>query len=129
VHLLQDRQVPADVTILRILGPFLFGMTDKLADITADLSAFSTIVILRLRNMTAIDATGLHALEQLNERLRKSGRVLILCGARQQPAAFLDQAEFVQHVGANNIVPNIEAALLRARQLQTDDALESSAVS
>ena len=39
VHLLQDRQVPADVTILRILGPFLFGMTDKLADITADLSA------------------------------------------------------------------------------------------
>ena len=55
--------------------------------------------------MTAIDATGLHALEQLNERLRKSGRVLILCGARQQPAAFLDQAEFVQHVGANNIVP------------------------
>ena len=128
VHLLQDRQVPADVTILRILGPFLFGMTDKLADITADLSAFSTIVILRLRNMTAIDATGLHALEQLNERLRKSGRVLILCGARQQPAAFLDQAEFVQHVGANNIVPNIEAALLRARQLQTEDALESSAV-
>jgi MFS superfamily sulfate permease-like transporter len=113
----------------RILGPFLFGMTDKLADITADLSAFSTIVILRLRNMTAIDATGLHALEQLNERLRKSGRVLILCGARQQPAAFLDQAEFVQHVGASNIVPNIEAALLRARQLQTDDALESSAVS
>jgi len=104
-------------------------MTDKLADITADLSAFSTIVILRLRNMTAIDATGLHALEQLNERLRKSGRVLILCGARQQPAAFLDQGEFVEHVGANNIVPNIEAALLRARQLQTDDALKSSAVS
>ena len=129
VHLLQDRQVPADVTILRILGPFLFGMTDKLADITADLSAFSTIVILRLRNMTAIDATGLHALELLNERLRKSGRVLILCGARQQPAAFLDQAEFVQHVGANNIVPNVEAALLRARQLQADDALKPSAVS
>ena len=129
VHLLQDRHVPPDVTILRILGPFLFGMTDKLADITADLSAFSTIVILRLRNMTAIDATGLHALEQLNERLRKSGRVLILCGARQQPAAFLDQAEFVQHVGANNIVPNIEAALLRARQLQADDALKPSAVS
>ena len=123
VHLLQDRAVPADVAILRILGPFLFGMTDKLADITADLSAFPSIVILRLRNMTAIDATGLHALEQLNERLRKSGRVLILCGARQQPAAFIDQAEFVQHVGANNIVPNIEAALRRARQIQAGDAV------
>lgn len=118
VHILQDRQVPADVTILRILGPFLFGMTDKLADATADLSRFSTIVILRLRNMTAIDATGLHAIEVLNDRLRASGRTLILCGARQQPAAFLEQAEFVEHVGPDNIVPNIEAALARAQEIR-----------
>jgi len=118
VHILQDRQVPADVTILRILGPFLFGMTDKLADATADLSRFSTIVILRLRNMTAIDATGLHAIEVLNDRLRASGRTLILCGARQQPAAFLEQAEFVEHVGPDNIVPNIEAALTRAQEIR-----------
>jgi len=118
VHILQDREVPADVTILRILGPFLFGMTDKLADATADLSALSTIVILRLRNMTAIDATGLHALEQLNDRLQKSGRTLILCGARQQPAAFLHQAEFVEHVGERNIVPNIEMALRRVHEIR-----------
>jgi SulP family sulfate permease len=118
VHILQDRQVPPDVTILRILGPFLFGMTDKLADATANLSELSTIVILRLRNMTAIDATGLHAIEVLNDRLRASGRTLILCGARQQPAAFLEQAEFVEHVGAHNIVPNIEAALRRAHEIQ-----------
>jgi SulP family sulfate permease len=118
VHILQDREVPADVTILRILGPFLFGMTDKLADATADLSALSTIVILRLRNMTAIDATGLHALEQLNDRLERSGRTLILCGARQQPAAFLHQAEFVEHVGEKNIVPNIEMALRRVHEIR-----------
>ena len=118
VHILQDRQVPTDVTILRILGPFLFGMTDKLADATDDLSQFSSIVILRLRNMTAIDATGLHAIEVLNDRLRASGRTLILCGARQQPAAFLEQAEFVEHVGAHNIVPNVEAALLRAQDIR-----------
>jgi SulP family sulfate permease len=118
VHILQDRHVPADVTILRILGPFLFGMTDKLADATADLSQFSNIVILRLRNMTAIDATGLHAIEGLNDRLRASGRTLIVCGARQQPAAFLEQAEFVEHVGAHNIVANVEAALLRAQEIR-----------
>ena len=93
-------------------------MTDKLADATADLSAFAPIVILRLRNMTAIDATGLHALESLSDRLRKSGRTLILCGARQQPAAFLHQAEFVEHVGARNIVPHVEAALARAQEIQ-----------
>ena len=86
-HVLQDKHVPSYVTILRIHGPFLFGMTDKLADATADLSAFAPIVILRLRNMTAIDASGLHALETLSDRLKKSGRTLILCGARHQPAA------------------------------------------
>ena len=118
VHMLQDRHVPDDVTILRILGPFLFGMTDKLTDVTDDLSAFSNIVILRLRNMTAIDATGLHALEALNDRLQKSGRTLILCGARRQPASFLEQAEFIDHVGARNIVANVEAALLRAQEIR-----------
>ena len=117
VHLLQDRDVPPDVTILRILGPFLFGMTDKLADATADLSALSDIVILRLRNMTAIDATGLHAIEVLNDRLTASGRTLLLCGARAQPAAFLEQAEFIEHVGERNILPNVEAALQRADEI------------
>ena len=65
--------------------------------------------------MTAIDATGLHALEGFCDRLKKSGRTLVLCGARHQPAAFLDQAEFVEHVGKHNIVPHVQAALARAR--------------
>ena len=117
VHILQDRQVPAYVTILRIHGPFLFGMTDKLVDATADLSRFAPIVILRLRDMPAIDATGLHALEILSDRLQRTGRAMILCGAREQPAAFLHQAEFVEHVGADNIVPHVEAALARAQEV------------
>ena len=45
------------------------------------IQAFAPIVILRLRNMTAIDASGLHALETLSDRLHRSGRTLILCGA------------------------------------------------
>ena len=116
-HSLQDKHVPQYVTILRIHGPFLFGTTDKLAEETANLSRFQQIVILRLRNMTAIDATGLHALEILSDRLKKSGRTLLLCGARHQPAAFLEQAEFVEHVGKENIQPNVEAALRRARHV------------
>jgi SulP family sulfate permease len=118
VHMLQDKHVPRYVTILRIHGPFLFGMTEKLDAVTEDLSKFAPVVILRLRNMTAIDASGLHALELLNDRLEKAGRTLILCGAREQPAAFLQRAEFVQHVGAKNIVPNVEAALLRAQEVR-----------
>jgi len=118
-HVLQDKQVPSYVTILRIHGPFLFGMTDKLADATADLSRFAPVVILRLRNMTAIDATGLHALETLCDRLKKSGRTLVLCGARHQPAQLFDQAEFIGHVGVHNILPHVQAALMRAEEIQS----------
>ena len=116
-HSLQNKIVPPYVTILRIHGPFLFGTTDKLADETADLRPLAPIVILRLRNMTAIDATGLHALEQLAERLRKTGRTLLLCGARDQPGKVLEQSAFVQHIGEANILPNVDAALRRARDL------------
>jgi SulP family sulfate permease len=116
-HVLQDKQVPPYVTILRIHGPFLFGTTDKLADATADLSKLGPIVVLRLRNMTAIDATGLHALERLNDRLKRSGRSMLLCGARHQPAQLLEQTDFIAHVGRDNILPHVEAALQRAREI------------
>ena len=67
--------------------------------------------------MTALDATGLHALEKLAERLRKSGRTLLLCGAREQPALLLKRAEFLEHLGAQNILPHVSAALDRAREI------------
>jgi SulP family sulfate permease len=119
-HVLQDKPVPPYVTILRIHGPFLFGMTDKLADATADLSRFAPIVIVRLRNMTAIDASGLHALETLCDRLHETGRQMVLCGARHQPSRFLQQAEFIDHIGARNFVPHVAAALERAREIHAD---------
>ena len=67
------------------------------------------IVILRLRNMTAIDATGLQALEDLAEQFRAAKRTLILCGAQPQPAKLMHQAEFEQHVGKENICENFHA--------------------
>lgn len=114
VHMLQGKVVPDYVSIIRIQGPFLFGTTEQLADETADVSKFAPIVVLRLRNMTAIDATGLHALEQLADRLQKSGRTLLLCGALPQPSRMLHRVEFVEHVGEDNILPHINAALERA---------------
>ena len=117
VHILQDKAVPPYVSILRIHGPFLFGTTDKLAAETADLSSLGQVVILRLRNMTAVDATGLHALESLEKRLGASGRTLLLCGARDQPAKLLKQSAFLEHIGRENILPHVEAALHRAREI------------
>jgi sulfate permease, SulP family len=116
-HVLQDKEIPANVTILRIHGPFLFGATDKLADATRDIQAFAPVVIVRLRNMTALDATGIHALEQFADRLRKAGKTLLFCGARDQPARLLSRSEFVEHIGPENILPHVQAALARAREI------------
>ena len=116
-HVLQDKQVPPYVTILRIHGPFLFGTTEKLEDATVDLAPFGQVVIVRLRNMTALDATGLHALELLAGRLRKSGRTLLLCGARDQPLSMLESGDFLDHIGRDNLCLHVESALERARQI------------
>jgi len=118
-HILQDKEIPPDVAILRIHGPFLFGATQKLEEATEDLHGFPAIVILRLRNMTALDATGLYALEIFAERLRGTGRTLLLCGARDQPAELLAGADFVEEIGRQNILPNVQEALARARQISS----------
>lgn len=72
--------------------------------------------------MTAIDATGIKALEDVADALHKSGRTLILCGAREQPALLMKKAEFEDHVGVENICPNVEAALARAKDVYQQGA-------
>jgi SulP family sulfate permease len=118
LHVLHDKRFPENVSSLKIQGPFLFGTTDKLENATEDLDAFGSIIVLRLRHMTALDATGLHALERLAYRCRQKGKTLILCGARHQPERLLHQTEFVEHVGDENIVPNIRAALERVHEIE-----------
>jgi SulP family sulfate permease len=117
LHILQDKHIPDYVTVIRIHGPFLFGVTEKLSVVADQIETLTPVVILRLRNMTAIDATGLLALEDLADKLHAADRILILCGARPQPAKFMRQAEFEQHVGRENICPHIKEALERARAL------------
>jgi SulP family sulfate permease len=117
-HILQDKEIPVNVTILRIHGPFLFGTTEKLAEATKDLAQFGDVVILRLRNMTALDATGVHALERFCDRLRKAGKTLLLCGARDQPSRLIAQSDFLKHVGGENVLPHVQAAIARAREIQ-----------
>ena len=116
-HSLQMQEIPEGVAIYRIHGPFLFGATDKLEMIEQDLDELPPVVILRLRNMTAIDSTGLHAIEHLADRMKASGRTLLLCGMQRQPATMMQRAEFHQHVGDENILPSAEAALSRARDI------------
>jgi len=117
VHILQDKDIPYYATIFRIHGPFLFGATDKISIVTEKLHQLPPVVILRLRNMTALDATGLSALEEMARELHSTQRTLILCGAREQPARLIDQAEFKEVVGLENICDNVQEALRRAEEV------------
>ena len=116
-HILQHKEIPPYVAIFRIHGPFLFGATDKIDEVISRMPELPPIIILRLRNMTAIDATGLQALENFADIVHSSGRGLIFCGAREQPARLMHQAEFEEHVGTGNISRSIAEALERAKTL------------
>jgi SulP family sulfate permease len=113
-HILQDKDIPPYTTILRIHGPFLFGSTDKLNEWEAQIPDFPPIVLLRLRNMTALDATGLYAISEFASKLQASGRTMIVCGALPQPLKLMKRAKFRRVVGIENVCPDVEQALERA---------------
>src|SRR5207237_4336559 len=103
-----DKHIPDYVTIFRIHGPFLFGATEKLHHVLDHIDELPQIVIFRLRNMTALDATGLRALEEIALALRETERTALFCGAREQPAAVMQQTGFEEVVGKGNVCPNIK---------------------
>ena len=124
-HILQGKLIPPYVLILRIHGPFLFGVTHKLEEATPDVGALPPIVILRLRNMTALDGTGLHAIEHLAMRLAAQGRTLIVCGTRKQPMNLLLRSSSAAIAG--NMQPSFDAALVRARELFAENSVAALA--
>jgi sulfate permease, SulP family len=113
----RERNIPPYVAVFRITGPFLFGATDKLQGIADRLDSFPPVVILRLQYMTATDATGLSAIEDLADTVRRSGRVFLISGAQPQPAALMKRALFHRHIGERNMCDTYDDALTRAREL------------
>jgi SulP family sulfate permease len=122
IHTLQDKEVPSYMAIFRIHGPFLFGVTDKLDIMLDRIDALPGIVALRLRNMTALDATGLHAIEHLAEELQRRGKTLLVCGIRPQPARLMEKTEFWRVIGRDNICESVAHAIDRARFLYESGA-------
>jgi len=117
LHVLHDKALPSYVAVYRVYGPLLFGTTDALLTIVDNTASLPDVVVLKLRHVTALDATGLRALEDVAARLARSNRALIVCGAQPQPAALMAQADFERHVGAGNVCANTAVALGRAAAL------------
>ena len=116
-HILQDMNIPPYISIFHVQGPLLFGAAEKLNQLCRSVDQLQPVVVLRLRYMTAIDATGLYAIEQFYEKLHESGRTLLLCGTRGQPKKFIYTSKLPKVIGARNILPNIRSALHRSETI------------
>jgi SulP family sulfate permease len=116
-HSLVGKEIPKGVMVYRIFGSFFFGAADKLETALRRGGTEPEVLILRMRKVLAIDATGLNALEDLHERLRAHGKHIILSGPHTQPLFMMDKAGFLDQLGKENVCANIDLSLDRARQI------------
>jgi SulP family sulfate permease len=103
--------------IYRIFGSFFFGAADKLESSLMREKRESDVLILRMRKVLAMDATGLNALEDLHERLQSRGKHLIISGPHTQPLFMMDKAGFLDRLGNENVCADIDISLARAREI------------
>ena len=113
----RERQVPPGVLVFRIEGPFFFGVAEKLEYALERARAIPRVLILRVRNVPAIDASGLRALEVTWDKFHRRGTLIVLSGIQPQPMKILLRSGFIDRIGLDNICPNIDEALLRASAL------------
>ncbi|NUM76172.1 STAS domain-containing protein, partial [candidate division KSB1 bacterium] len=111
------REVPAGVEVFEIHGPLFFGAIDQFKDTMRLLEKFPRVLILRIRNVLAVDATALQALEAEVENARKHGNVIVLSGVHAQPLFAMKQAGLLEKFGEENVCANIDDALNRARTI------------
>jgi sulfate permease, SulP family len=116
-HSLIGKEIPNGVMVYRIFGSFFFGAADKLESALKRLKQEPDVLILRMRKVLAMDATGLNALEDLYERLRSHNKHLILSGPHTQPLFMMDKAGFLDRLGRENVCADIDLSLARAREI------------
>jgi SulP family sulfate permease len=116
-HSLVGKEIPRGVMVYRIFGAFFFGAADKLESALKRLKQEPEVLILRMRKVLAMDATGLNALEDLYERLQRKRKHIVLSGPHTQPLLVMENAGFLDRIGRENVCPHIEAALDRAREI------------
>lgn len=109
-------EVPRNTLVYEISGPMFFGAADKLLKIGVNDAA--SCLILRMRSVSAIDATAMRNFEKLYETCRKKRVTLIFSHVEEQPMSIMHKAGFVELVGEENFCAHIDAAIERARELQ-----------
>jgi len=114
---INKKQIPEDVEVFEINGPFFFGAAKKFKDQMLIIEKQPKVRIIRMRNVPAIDATGLQALREFYSDAKKHNTHLILSGVHTQPLYAMTQAGVLDLYGEDNILGNIDDALDKAREL------------
>ncbi|HMH56925.1 MAG TPA: SulP family inorganic anion transporter, partial [Gemmatimonadales bacterium] len=109
------RQVPPGVEVYEINGPFFFGAAEKFKDTLAEISKKPKVLIIRMRNVPAIDSTAIHALRDLIRRTRKDRTIVLLSEVRSQPLVALGRSELLDEIGTDALCGDIDEALATAR--------------
>ncbi len=111
------RQVPPSVQVFEISGPFFFGAADRFKDVMRLTDGHHSVIIIRMRHVPVIDATGLHVLREFLRFCRNRRAHLILSGVHAQPLFALEHSGLWDEVGDENIFGNIDDSLNRAREI------------
>lgn len=111
------RNVPPAVEVYEIDGPFFFGAAETFQDAMRNLRKAPRVLILRMRNVPALDATGIHVLREFHLQCQRDGTHLILSGVHTQPLAALMRSGVYEEIGEENMAGNIDLALARAREV------------
>ena len=111
------RTIPPGVQIYAIDGPFFFGAAEKFKETLGTLAGAPRALVLIMRQVSAIDSTGLHALKDMVGRFRAGGTAVLVVGLHAQPMVALERAGLLDVLGRDNLVGTIDEALERARAL------------
>lgn len=106
---LELKVVPKDVRVYEMSGPLFFGAADKIATIT--LKDFTRCLILRMRSVTALDATAMNALETLYKKCTEKNVRVIFSHVNPQPLSVMKKSGFFDMVGEENFCEHIDKAL------------------
>lgn len=114
---INKKSVPEGVEVFEINGPFFFGAASTFKDAARIIEDPPKVRIIRMRNVPAIDATGLHTLKEFYKDSQKQGIKLVLSGVHTQPLYAMTQAGLLDIFGEENVHGNIDDALDRAREI------------
>lgn len=104
-------QLPEGVLIYEINGPFFFGAAEKFTETIRQMSTVPDVLIVRMRHVTAIDATGIKTLEDILKKTSHQKTRLIISDIHSQPYLALERAGFLSRLGENNLFTTIEDAI------------------